>query len=192
MKEKISIVVPVYNVESYLKQCIDSIVNQSFGNLEIICVNDGSTDSSCSILEAYKAKDSRIRLVNQENRGVSSARNEGIKLATGNYIAFVDPDDYLEKDAFKVAIDNLENFDIDILSWGYNSFPNPTNWHIEQGSPRAEVYKGSSVDAYFGGKGSVVVWNKLYNAELIKKNSIVFDDNLKMAEDVEFICWPLS
>lgn len=183
---KISVIVPVYNVENYLRQCMDSIINQSFENLEIICVNDGSTDGSCSILEEYKAKDHRIILVNQENQGVSSARNRGIELSTGEYISFVDPDDYLEKDAFKIASSNLENGDIDILSWGYNPFPNPSAWYANASSPVNDIYKSDSVNAFFNGKGSVVVWNKLYKTEMIKKNLLLFNEELETAEDVEF------
>ncbi len=182
---KISVIVPVYNVEDYLHQCMDSIISQSFKNLEIICVNDGSTDRSYSILEEYKAKDHRIILVNQRNQGVSSARNRGIELSTGEYISFVDPDDYLEKDAFKIASSNLENGDIDILSWGYKPFPNPSAWHVNASSPANGVYKNDSVNAYFNGKGSVVVWNKLYKAEIIRKN-LLFNEKLQMAEDVAF------
>ncbi len=183
---KISVIVPVYNVENYLRQCMDSIINQSFENLEIICVNDGSTDSSCSILEEYEAKDHRIILVSQENQGVSSARNRGIELSTGEYISFVDPDDYLEKDAFKIASNNLENGTIDILSWGYNPFPNPSAWYVNASSPVNDIYKSDSVNAFFNGTGSVVVWNKLYKTEMIKKNLLLFNENLKTAEDVEF------
>ena len=94
----ISLIIPVYNVEKYLRACLDSVLNQSYKNLEIILVNDGSTDSSRLICEEYKLRDSRIKLINQKNKGLSSARNVGIKAATGEYLSFVDSDDELRKD----------------------------------------------------------------------------------------------
>lgn len=97
---KVSIIVPVYNVENYLRKCLDSLINQTLKNIEIICINDGSTDNSLSILEEYASKDERIIVINQENAGVSSARNRGLEIATGEYIAFVDADDSVTPDCF--------------------------------------------------------------------------------------------
>ena len=93
---KVSIIVPVYNVEPYLRQCMDSLVNQTYQNIEIICVDDGSTDASGAILEEYAAEDCRIRLVHQSNSGLSAARNAGFLLATGSYIMYVDSDDWID------------------------------------------------------------------------------------------------
>ena len=92
---KVSVIVPVYNVEKYLKQCLDSIVNQTYKNLEIIIVNDGTKDNSMKIVEEY-LQDKRIKVINKENGGLSSARNRGIEEATGEYISFVDSDDYID------------------------------------------------------------------------------------------------
>ena len=86
----VSVIIPVYNVEKYLTKCLDSVVNQTYTNLEIICVNDGSPDNSAKILEAFAKKDSRIKIINQENKGLSGARNTGIESATGDYIVFLD------------------------------------------------------------------------------------------------------
>ena len=97
---KISVVIPVYNTEKYLKKCIESIVNQSLKEIEIIIVNDGSPDNSYQIIEEYKEKDRRIIAVNQENGGISSARNKGIELAKGEYIIHIDSDDWIEQDYF--------------------------------------------------------------------------------------------
>ena len=88
-EEKISVIVPIYNAELYLDRCLKSIINNTYRNLEIICINDGSTDTSLNILESYKENDSRIIVISQENRGVSSARNKGLEIATGEYISFV-------------------------------------------------------------------------------------------------------
>ena len=94
--KKISVIVPVYNMEKYLVRCLESIVNQTYPDLEIICVNDGSTDSSAKILETYASKDKRIKLITKENGGLSSARNAGINAATGEFITFVDSDDWIQ------------------------------------------------------------------------------------------------
>ena len=100
----LSVIIPVYNVEPYLEQCLDSVINQTYKNLEIICINDGSSDNSLKILEKYQKKDSRIKLINQKNKGLSEARNAGLDVAKGEYIAFVDSDDYLELNAYKEAM----------------------------------------------------------------------------------------
>ena len=104
---KISVIVPVYNVEQYLPQCLDSIINQTYKNLEIICVDDGSPDNSGKILDEYAKKDKRIKVIHQENQGVSVARNTGLDNATGKYIGFVDPDDWIEADYYETLTANL-------------------------------------------------------------------------------------
>src|SRR5690606_15460378 len=101
-KPLISVVIPVYNVESYLENCINSIVQQTYSNLEIILVNDGSTDNSTKICETAASKDSRIVLINQKNQGVSSARNNGLSIARGEWIYFIDADDFLNLDTFEL------------------------------------------------------------------------------------------
>lgn len=93
---KVSIIVPVYNVEEYLVKCLDSLVNQTLKEIEIICINDGSTDNSLEILNTYAQKDSRITIIDKKNEGVSAARNTGLNISKGEYIMFVDSDDYLE------------------------------------------------------------------------------------------------
>ena len=96
MKDKISVIVPIYNMENYLKRCVESILNQTYTNLEIILVDDGSTDSSLEICRYFENKDKRVRVYTKENRGLSASRNFGVERATGVYIGFVDSDDYIE------------------------------------------------------------------------------------------------
>ena len=111
---KVSIVVPIYNVEKYLEQCIDSIINQTLKEIEIILVDDGSPDNCPQICDDYVKKDSRIKVVHKTNGGLSSARNAGIEIATGDYIGFVDSDDYIELDMYEkmynIAIENNVDF----------------------------------------------------------------------------------
>ena len=120
-REFISVIVPVYNVEYYLKQCLDSIVNQTYRNLEIILVDDGSTDSSGDICDEYAQIDARIKVIHKENGGLSSARNAGLDVCTsgGELIAFVDSDDWLELDMFEVLYTNLKEKNVDIACVGY-------------------------------------------------------------------------
>lgn len=112
---EISVIVPVYNVENYLEVCLDSVVNQTFRDIEIICVNDGSTDGSLSILKEYCKHDSRFTIISQENRGLSAARNAGFKVAKGNYIYFLDSDDYIELDALQKLYTHCVEKDLDML-----------------------------------------------------------------------------
>jgi len=117
--EKISVIIPVYNTSKYLKRCLDSIINQTYVNLEIICINDGSKDNSLEILNQYKKKDDRIIIIDKENQGVSAARNDGIKNSTGMYITFVDSDDWLELDAIEILYKTLINEKVDVVRGNY-------------------------------------------------------------------------
>lgn len=183
---KISVVIPVYNVENYLRECMDSVIGQSHKNLEIICVNDGSTDSSLQILKDYQNKDDRIKIIDQKNKGVSSARNMGIKIAKGEYITFVDPDDILSLNAYETALNKIKS-NVDILVWGYKAFPNAGGWWLKAGQSSNKVYNDKIVDAFFNGESaSVVVWNKFYRNKMLKENNLNFNEALKTSEDVEF------
>ncbi|MCK8104715.1 glycosyltransferase family 2 protein [Pseudoalteromonas sp. 2CM36K] len=120
MNKKISIIVPIYNVEAYLNKCLDSIVNQTYPNLQIICVIDGSPDNSLAIAQAYADKDPRVTVINQKNQGLSGARNVGLAYADGDYIMFVDSDDWLELDCCSTALNTAVKKDYDVVFWPYN------------------------------------------------------------------------
>ena len=115
MGSKISVIIPVYNVEPYLRQCLDSVVNQTYKNLEIIIIDDGSPDNCGAICDEYAAKDKRIQVIHKENCGLSAARNDGLARATGEWIAFVDSDDWCELDLYEKAIACAEKTDPDIV-----------------------------------------------------------------------------
>ena len=119
---KISIIVPVYNTEPYLEQCLDSIINQTLEDIEIICVNDGSTDNSLSILEEYASKDNRIRIINQENKGQGFARNNGLKNVNGEYVLFVDSDDWIELNTCEALYKKVNELDLDMLFFCATSY----------------------------------------------------------------------
>lgn len=130
---KVSIIVPVYNVEQYLRECLDSLVNQTYKNIEIICIDDGSTDSSGQILDEYDKQYDSIRVIHKSNRGLSSARNYGIRAAKGDLIAFVDSDDYIELDTIESAVKTFElNDKQDLYIYGIEMFTNDeVNENIE-------------------------------------------------------------
>ncbi len=119
---RISVIIPVYNVEQYLRECLDSIIHQTFKDIEIICVNDGSTDESLQILEEYRAKDPRITVISQTNRGLSGARNKGMQYAQGDYLYFIDSDDILDTNALDVLIQLATNLDLDGVAFGIEPF----------------------------------------------------------------------
>ena len=119
MMHKISIIIPIYNAEKYLKICLDSVIEQTYENIEIICVNDGSKDNSLEILREYQKKDNRIIIIDKKNEGVSEARNDGIKKSTGEYVTFVDADDWIEKDAIETLYNILISKNVDVVRGNY-------------------------------------------------------------------------
>ncbi|MCH5262836.1 MAG: glycosyltransferase [Lachnospiraceae bacterium] len=123
MKPFFSILVPIYNVEPYLTKCLDSLIHQTFTDIQIICINDGSTDRCQEILEEYSKKDSRIRIINQRNNGYGAALNRGLTYVKADYISIIEPDDYLKLDAYeKFFCDILQNPNIDIIKYAYWQF----------------------------------------------------------------------
>lgn len=156
----ISIIVPVYNVEKYLDRCVESIVSQTYKNLEIILVDDGSPDNCPALCEEWAEKDRRIKVIHKKNGGVSSARNAGVEGAKGDYIAFVDSDDYIEQGAYEFMINSAVKDDSDILVCSYfadNTDDENTDnalWDVPQSDALSKIACG---DYKYG-----VLWNKLY------------------------------
>ena len=166
----VSIIVPVYNVEQYLERCLDSLINQTLQNIEIICINDGSTDNSLNILKQYIEKDKRIKIINQENRGVSVARNNGIEASQGEYIGFVDSDDYVDLDFFENLYNKEKKEDADIVDTKYYKFKKLKN-------NSQKLVKRSGVYMYYN-----FCFN-IYRTQFIKDNNIQFPIGIKIAED---------
>ena len=119
MNSTISVIIPVYNVERYLHECLDSVLSQSCSELQIILIDDGSTDDSGMICDEYAAKDSRIAVIHQKNSGAAAAKNAGLRMATGEYLSFVDSDDYLEPGAFRHMVNLLEKSSADVIQCGF-------------------------------------------------------------------------
>ena len=172
----LSVIIPVYNVEPYLEQCLDSVVNQTYKNLEIICINDGSTDNSLKILEKYQKKDNRMKIIDQKNKGVAAARNAGLDAATGEYITFVDSDDYLELNAYEEAMKvMLKTNNVDIVEFNVNVFSEDSNpVTINRTNCTAKFFEN-----IFNAKASAPsVWNKVFKFDRIKKMNIRFPNGL--------------
>ena len=119
MEKLVSVIIPAYNIERYISRCLDSIMAQTYNNLEIIVIDDGSKDQTAEILDDYQKRDSRIIVVHKENGGVSSARNNGLDIATGDYISFVDGDDLIESNMYEILVKILEKEKTDIAHCGY-------------------------------------------------------------------------
>lgn len=184
----VSVVIPIYNVEKYLKNCIDSILNQSFKDFEIILVNDGSTDKSIEICNEYVKKDSRIILINKKNGGLSSARNAGLNVAKGKYISFIDPDDCISENYFNILVEKAENNNCDVIVSGYKTIPN--NIEIIPSYKLNKILKGTdfilSSDNVHSKNELCFVWRYLYRLKLIKENKILFNEKIFIGEDVVF------
>ena len=151
---KFSIVIPVYNVEKYLKECLESVINQSYTDYEIICVEDASTDASYNILLDYSLKYEKIRLIrNLENRGLSYSRNVGLEIASGEYVWFVDSDDYIEPDALQSIADKLSDEAVDILNINYKELARGGHFGKENMDlPYEKLNKVSEIKEYFSKK----------------------------------------
>ena len=182
MKELISIIVPVYNVEKYLEKCVKSIIQQTYENIEIILVDDGSKDNSGKICDELEQKDNRIKVIHKENGGLSDARNAGLKIATGKYIGFVDSDDYIQEDMFETLykLNKENNSDISIVS--YYEIYNEKVISVRD-SKKLEIL--NKIDAIkellIDTKIQSYAWNKLFKRELF--NNIEFPTN-KNFEDI--------
>lgn len=180
--ERISVIVPVYNIEQYLPACIESILAQTYTNLEIILVDDGATDNSGRICDEYAAKDSRIRVIHKPNGGVSSARNAGLDAATGSLIGFVDGDDTIAPEMYQTLYSDLCEFDADIAHCGYEIV-----WH-DRVELRNEVGERLTYDRIQGlkklllGRIEPSLCNKLYRGQLFE--NIRLNTNIRVNEDL--------
>ncbi len=166
---KISVIVPVYKVEPYLRRCVDSILAQTYTNLEIILVDDGSPDNCPAICDEYAGKYSRIRVIHRENGGLSDARNAGLDICTGEYIAFVDSDDWIEPDMYEKLLDNMEQFGTEMAVGGVSDDveENGNYRSVKVSDYGKKAFVENNVDSmkrYF--LGSWAAWDKLYKASL--------------------------
>lgn len=171
MNDLISIIVPIYKVDRYLRRCIDSIINQSYTNLEIILVNDGSPDSSGAICDDYAKKDKRIKVVHQENKGLSGARNAGLEIAQGKYIGLVDSDDYIHPRMYEWLYNSLKESGTEISICGFK-YVHTGNYDCESiGKVTAKLISTEELinNMYKpDGMKTIVAWNKLYSKKIFE------------------------
>lgn len=201
-KIKVSVIVPVYNVEKYLSRCVDSIINQTLKEIEIILVDDGSPDQSPQICDEYALKDERIQVIHKLNNGVSSARNAGLKVAQGDYIFFVDSDDWLELDGLQLLYDKAIEYDVDFVrsrairtGWPGLEYNAPcmleTPREIEGGYYNQEritkeIFSKLIATSQLTMGAITSVWGSLYRRQFVIENELFFCEKINVAEDLKF------
>ena len=193
----VSVIVPVYNVERYLEECLDSIINQTLKDIEVICIDDGSTDNSLSILKRYAVKDKRIVILQQENQGAGVARNIGMSVAKGKYLSFLDGDDFFVESLLEDAVLQAEKEQSDIVIFKYVEYDHQkNNYGINE--------KGINLNHSFDTISNCIFnkndifnltnpapWNKLYRHDFVERNNLYFQDN-KRTNDLYFTCAALA
>ncbi|MDR2840027.1 MAG: glycosyltransferase [Paludibacter sp.] len=186
-KALISIIIPVYNAENYLNQCIESIINQCYNNFELIIIDDGSTDKSGHICDEFAEKDNRINVIHKQNGGVSSARNAGIDAANGDWICFVDSDDLLENTFLQNIINNIAE-NVQLVATGYREQNRKGNWNVYL--PEKQVFSNKQIllfyEQYLTSCICRAPWGKLFLKSVIDENAIRFDQSIGFGEDSLF------
>lgn len=180
--KKVSVIVPIYNVEKYIGKCVDSIRNQDYPNIEIILVDDGSPDKSPQIIDEMASNDDRIKVIHEKNDGVSSARNRGIAAATGEYIMFVDGDDWVDDDYVSYFVDLIEKHGCDI---GMDK----NNYMVEKTMSADKSYRVSAekaIEWIYLGTLFVAVWNKIYKTSLLRESGVLFNEEIWYGEGMLF------
>lgn len=186
MKPLISIIIPIYNAENYIRKCIDSLINQTYKNIEIILINDGSTDTSASICDLYKKQDKRVFVFHKKNQGVSSTRNEGLKLAKGDFISFIDSDDWLELDAYQILVDIIKKYKVDAVIFEYS---------IDYLDGKIILKPHKKYNGILNSEKAVELtvtsinrsaWSKIYSKNIVQ--GIKFDRDIHFGEDILFAC----
>lgn len=192
MKPFISVIIPVYNMADRIGRCLDSIVGQSFKDVEIIVVDDGSADGTADIIKEYASKDSRVRYFSQENSGVSAARNAGLGTASGEYILFIDADDEIEEDYLRNIADKADSIGADILIWGIKR--RFEDGHVQEWKPdlagsydRETFLSAFPRDQYWHHKGLYgFVANKMIKKSIVAQHDLRFDETMILMEDYDF------
>lgn len=195
---KYSVVIPIYNADRTLSKCINSILEQTYTDIELILVNDGSTDDSKQICNFYASKYSNIIFIDKKNEGVAKARNDGLLASTGEYVYFIDPDDWLEKNCFLKANSLLNKSDTDILIFGYkkefiykNELYSRTSIFPNTKIAKKNADRNEKITKILDKGLGLPVWNKIFNVDFLRKNKILFP-TLKRGQDMAFCCEALN
>ena len=195
MNKLISVIVPIYNVDKYLEKCIESIINQTYHNLQIVLVDDGSTDSSGMICDYFKSLDNRIEVIHQKNSGLVAARKAGLKICSGDYVGFVDGDDYIDAEMYGELIAHIENTKADIVHSGYFKNNDTAIW----GTVENSIYElnSNNIDEILhmliapmtsDKIVSASIWSKLYKREVILNSYEKVPNELFYGEDLLCFC----
>ena len=187
MNDKISIIIPAYNIENEITRCVESLLEQTYQNLEIILVNDGSSDGTLNVLQELSQRDPRIRVINKSNEGVTRARLDGVKAATGDWIGFVDGDDYVEPMMFEILLENAYQYDADISHCGYQMvFPSRADYYYNTGRVVQQDHITGLKDLLIGAFIEPGLCNKLFKRDLFKKiiQSNVMNLEIRNNEDL--------
>lgn len=196
---KISVIMPIYNAGEYLARAVSDVLNQTLTDIELICVNDGSTDDSYDILEEVQQEDNRISLISEDNFGPSVARNRGLREATGKYVMFLDADDMFEPTLLETLYEIAERDNLDVAVTGFDIFNDSQNRLFPATEePNAAIFAGGGVTSknehpdYILSSTTGYVWNKLYRASFIRDKKLAFDPDLYVFEDVHFVCCAMA
>ena len=187
LTDKISIIIPAYNIAEYLPRCLDSILAQTYENIELIVVNDGSKDNTEAVIKEYAQKDNRVRLISKVNEGVTKARLTGVEVATGEWIGFVDGDDFIEKDMYEVLLSNAKRYNAEISHCGYQMvFPSRVDYYYNTGKLVEQDNKAGVADLLKGDFVEPGLVNKLFNKRLLDKLLAdgLIDSSIKINEDL--------
>ena len=185
---KVSILIPIYNVEKYLRQCIESVVNQTLKEIEIICINDGSTDNSLSIINEYASRDERIKIINKKNSGYGHSMNCGLKIATGEYIGIVESDDFADENMFEILYEKAKIFDAEIVKSNFFAQIGEKFLFMENliGEPYEKIFSSQSrSETIF--QRQIAIWSAIYKREFLSRNKIFFNETPGASyQDVSF------
>ncbi|MCJ7836931.1 glycosyltransferase [Cuneatibacter sp. NSJ-177] len=183
---KVSVIVPVYNAGPFLDRCLASICAQTYKNLEVVIIDDGSTDNSPTISREYALKDSRIIFVSQENSGVSAARNSGLDIVSGKYVTFVDADDYIKENHIENLYNAIAGRDIGITALYNVSAENKRqkSWGANTVLTREQLFEETVCDSYIGG----YLWNKIFLRDIINREQLRLSPDISISEDMLWIC----
>lgn len=183
--EKVSIIIPVYNAEKWLRRCVDSVLSQTYRDIEVILVNDGSKDNSANICDDYASEDNRVKVIHKENAGVSTARNDGINVATGKFIAFIDADDWMEVDfvdtlmlhkGFPLVMTGYEEFGVGVKTKG--PF---VSEEVDVACDLPEIWKDTTKSYWW------YIWNKLFRRDIIERYHLRYKEDMIYLEDYCFV-----
>ncbi len=192
MKPVISVIIPVYNREKYIGRCVDSVLSQSFDDFEVLLIDDGSSDLSPQICDEYAKKDARVKVIHKANGGVSSARNEGLKVAQGEYITFVDSDDLMRPGFFEGGNKKIKEYNPDLIVAGFKVTRCGGHNRIREGEQTFDRDRFCTIEEILDGVNvpcfgyMAAPWGKLYKSSIIRENNLCFDTSMRWGEDTYF------